>query len=73
MNSKFYLKLKSELINRGYKQEIDWAENLQPCDSAMDFFTGYMWVVINSGLKAQIARIIYDRIVAAMQKDKRPS
>lgn len=73
MDSKFYLELKSELINRGYEEEIKWAKNLQPCNSAVDFFAEYMWVVINSGLKAQIARIIYDRIVAAMLKGKKPS
>jgi len=73
MKSTTYLKLKSELIDRGFGNEIKWAENLQPCNSAIDFFAEYMWVVINSGLKAQIARIIYDRIVVAMQKGKRPS
>lgn len=73
MDSKFYLKLKSELINRGYKGEIEWAENLELCNSAIDFFAKYMWVVISSGLKNQVARIIYDRIVVAMKQGKRPS
>lgn len=73
MNSKYYLELKRQIINRGYKEEIKWAENLQLCNSAIDFFAEYMWVVISSGLKNQVARIIYDRIRAAMIKGKKPS
>lgn len=61
-----YLNIKEKLIELGYSNEIDYISFLKPCDNAEDFFVSYLWVVINSGMKEQIARKIYERIVKAI-------
>ncbi len=61
-----YLQLRQELINRGYKEEIEWSENIKPCKSKGEFFSEYVYVVINSGMKAQIARKIYNKVSDAL-------
>jgi len=66
MNTDEYLSLKQNLIDKGYAEEIDWAETIQPCESSIVFFQEFMWVVLSSGMKNQIARMIWDRIIEAM-------
>lgn len=61
-----YLDIKGELIEKGYGNEIDWAEDVKPCEKPILFFQEYGWVIINSGMKNQVARIIWDRIVDAL-------
>jgi hypothetical protein len=61
-----YLDLKDELIKKGFGSEIEWAETVKRCDKAEDFCTEYIWVICNSGMKNQIAEIIYQRILQAM-------
>lgn len=53
------------VIAMGYEDEIEWARNVQPCTNGHDFLMEYVWVVLNSGMKNQIARQIFDRIVKA--------
>ncbi|MCE5265701.1 MAG: hypothetical protein LLG97_19505 [Deltaproteobacteria bacterium] len=62
MKAERYLELKERVIEAGYAHEITWAENIAPCCDAADFFGEYAWVVINSGMKEQIARQIWNRI-----------
>jgi hypothetical protein len=65
MKKEDYLNLKQKLILAGYGHEIEWAENLKPCDNADDFFCEYMWVVLNAGMKNQVARLIQQKIYKA--------
>ncbi|MBT4292500.1 hypothetical protein HOD41_07390 [bacterium] len=66
MSPEKYLDLKQEIIDRGYSGEIDWSEDIElPKDSA-DFVLQFIWVVCNSGMKNQIAEIIYKRILQAI-------
>ena len=62
MKKETFLKLRLDLISEGYGDEIQWAEDIKPCDTAGDFFSEYMWVVLSSGMKNQIARLIEERI-----------
>jgi hypothetical protein len=71
MTSDQYLDIKLELIGLGYANEIDWAESIRPCDSAFKFWCEYVWVVINSGMKNQVANVIWDRIISAYNDGKR--
>ncbi len=61
-----YLDLKQAIIDKGYESEIEWAENIKKCDNASDFVLQFIWVVCNSGMKNQIAEIIYKRILEAI-------
>lgn len=58
-----------EIFNKvklsGYDHEIEWQRNLQPCHNHIDFLYETCWVILNSGMKEQIARKIWDRIRAA--------
>lgn len=57
-----YLSLKEKIVEAGYACDIEWAENVKPCDNADDFFAEYMWVVLNSGMKNQVAHKISEKI-----------
>lgn len=70
MNVEKYLKLKDKLIEFGYADEIDWQTNLQPCDDAIIFRNEAIWVILNSGMREQIARVIHKRIWAAVGDGK---
>ncbi len=62
-----YLTLRKKMEVAGYGKEITWSETLKPCDCADAFFCEFSWVVCNSGMKEQIARKIWTRIVDAIK------
>ena len=57
-----------KLVELGYQNEIDWSENLRPCANSESFCQEYIWVVISSGMKNQVARKIYERIKTALSQ-----
>ena len=62
----FYNQAKQNIIQKGYQKEIDWVENRQFNDQNITTFFGeYMYVVINSGMKNQVAEGIYRRAMKA--------
>lgn len=61
-----YLDLKENLIKLGYLAEIEWAEDIKKCEDSTSFCQEYIWVICNSGMKNQIAEIIYKRILQAI-------
>jgi nickel-dependent lactate racemase len=65
-----YLDLKQAIIEKGYESDIIWAENVKKCDNSEDFVLQFIFVVCNSGMKAQIAIKIYERILQAICEDK---
>lgn len=67
MSPERYLALKRELVDRGYAGEVDWAENLKPVSDAETFWCEFAWVVLNSGMKEQIARQIWNRVRPAVE------
>ena len=66
MDTEKYLDLKKAVIDAGFAEEVDWAEGLTDCPNAESFFKEFAWVVINSGMKAQIAEIIWKRVQQAL-------
>lgn len=54
----------------GYSHEIEWASNIQPPKTDDDFWKEYAWVVLNSGMKEQIARKIWERLRPAIEQAK---
>ncbi len=65
-----YISLKQAIVNEGYASEIDWCERITKCDSYALFFEEAAWVICNSGMKNQVARKIYNRIVHAILSQK---
>jgi len=64
-----YLDLKEVLLNAGYDKDITWAETMKPPKTALAFFHEYAWVVLNSGMKNQVARGIWYRILGALERN----
>ena len=55
----YYAIIKEIIIADGYKNEIEWINNIpNPIDKDL-FFREYSWVVINSGMNNKIAKQIY--------------
>ena len=56
----FYTHAKQEVIKAGYQKEIDFVEKRRFSDiKPLDFLQEYVYVVINSGMKNQVANKIY--------------
>lgn len=70
MDVNTFLEIRQKVINAGYGDEIVWQESLKPCNNAWEFFAQYMWVVLSSGMKNQVARLIEARILKAWQEGK---
>jgi hypothetical protein len=66
MNPSKYLELKNKIIGLGYGSDIDWSENVSPPNDPYDLLQEYIFVVCNSGMKAQIAVGIFNRIIEAI-------
>ena len=66
MKPRKYLDLKQAIIDKGYENDIQWAENVKPPNDVYDFLTEYIFIVCNSGMKAQIARGIFNKIILAI-------
>lgn len=64
-----YLMHKHNLINEGYENEILWQTNLQPVTDPEIFRDETIWVILNSGMKEQIARMIWEKIKFAIKED----
>jgi len=69
MDAKTYLDLKDRLIEAGYADEIDWAEGVEGrgrvhryAADADEWWCEYAYVILNSGMKQQIAAGIWRRI-----------
>lgn len=50
-----YFALRGRISTLGYTHEIEWAQNVQPVSDPITFWRGYSWVVLNNGMKNQIA------------------
>ncbi|KKN87356.1 hypothetical protein LCGC14_0258100 [marine sediment metagenome] len=68
MTTEEYIDLKQRVGEAGYWHEIDWSENLQRCQAPCHFIRDYIFVVCNSGMKAQIARVIFNKVMQAVTR-----
>ena len=70
MNCETYLSLKQQVIDAGYGSEIQWQQNVTPPGTPEDFSLECMWVIVSSGMKNKIARIIEQRIKDALLRGR---
>jgi len=66
MKPETYLHLKAQIIQNGYEKEVAWAGSIYPCMSPKNFLDEYIWVVLNAGMKEQVARGIFRKIQEAI-------
>jgi len=61
----FYYQARDFIIKKGYQNDITWCESIEPLQNChpLIFYHEYCWVVINSGMREQIARQIYNRFI----------
>lgn len=57
-----YRELRTMLVTRGYEGEIEWAENVTAPATPEALWREYAWVVINSGMKNQVAEGIWAKV-----------
>jgi hypothetical protein len=65
-----YAALRGTLVALGYGDEIDWQQTVRPPTCPEEFALEAVFVICNSGMKAQIARAIFDRVVAKLRDGK---
>jgi len=61
----FYYMAYDTIIKSGYDAEIDYIDTIKPIEKQdpYTFFLEYVWVVLNAGMKEQVARKIYERYI----------
>jgi hypothetical protein len=70
LDATIYFDLKTAVLAAGFADEISWAEDIKPCESATDFALEHAFVVCNSGMKAQIAVVIYRKVKDALLSNR---
>jgi hypothetical protein len=68
MNLAQYLELRKRLLGLGYAEEIEWAQTVQPVSDADVFWREFAWVVLNSGMKNQVAAGIWQRVRPVVER-----
>jgi len=60
----FFYRAYAHVISSGYGEEVDWCSNIRfETVTIDDFFREYVWVVLNAGLKEQVARKIFKKYI----------
>lgn len=61
----FYYRAYNDVVKRGYGAEIDYIDAIKPIheQNPHTFFLEYVWVVLNAGMKEQVARKIYEQYI----------
>lgn len=70
MTPERYHELRTAVIAAGYADEIEWSQTVKPPKTADDFIGEAIWVILCSGMKAQVARVIQDRVWAVIAAGK---
>ena len=65
METSKFMGLRQAIVDAGYGEEIVWQESVKAPDLPETFRDEYVFVIISSGMKNQIARLIYDRAMKA--------
>ncbi|CAE6822207.1 hypothetical protein R70006_06255 [Paraburkholderia domus] len=73
METSDYLDIRKTITELGYGGDIEWAQNVQGPDNAVDFAREHAFIVCNSGMKAQVARGIFNKIIDAIDAGQHPS
>jgi hypothetical protein len=70
MKMQDYQQLRAAVIDAGYGHEIAWAQNVTEPPDPVTFASEAIWVILCSGMKAQVARIIQERVWKAINDGK---
>lgn len=70
MQKEQYLAIKQRVISAGYGGEIEWVEERRFSDDPELFLSEYIYVVLNAGMREQVARVIFERIMEALGAGK---
>lgn len=70
MEVETFYKLRDRVVDAGYGDELAWQNEVAEPDNADEFLWQYVWVVISSGMKNQVARVIEQRIVEAYNEGR---
>jgi len=62
-----FRELNQKVIRAGYQNEIDWQQRVCQCQDFSEFAWQTIWVIISSGMKNQVARVIEERVIEAWQ------
>jgi len=65
-----YRELRAAVADAGYAHDIVWAQGVKAPDNADDFAGEAIWVILCSGMKEQVARIISKRVWATIAAGK---
>lgn len=65
-----YLDLQALVIRHGYEPDIRWCETVRPPEKADQFLAEYVWVILNGGLREQVARAIWQRVRLAIRQQE---
>lgn len=63
----WYVSIRGQVAQAGYGHEAVWAQSLTGVSDPLTFWTEFAWVVLNSGMKEQIARTIWSRVRPAVE------
>ena len=67
MTPSHYRELRAAVVAAGYEDDIEWAQNVKAPETAEDFAGEVIWVILCSGMKEQVARIIQERVWNAIR------
>lgn len=68
MNPSHYKSVRADVVAAGYERDIEWAQNVEEPSTAEAFAGEAIWVILCSGMKEQVARIIQARVWAAIDE-----
>jgi hypothetical protein len=60
--------LRARVEEAGYGSDVAWAENLKPPTDPLAFAAEVIFVICNSGMRFTVARGIFDRVMAALER-----
>lgn len=61
-----YIEIRSRVFEAGYDDEWEWAQSVQPPETAIEFAGEAIWVVCCSGFREQAARVTKAKVMAAI-------
>lgn len=70
--TQFFIKANEYLCSHGYEWEIEYVRSIKPLNEqdSITFFREYVWVVLNAGMREQVARNIFNKFMEKMDLDK---
>jgi hypothetical protein len=62
IDAALYLAVRARLAELGHGEDYTWAQNVKPPETPEALVCEHAWVVLNSGMKNAVARVIMDRV-----------